>query len=184
MRQRGYLGKVFARRVLRHGVQVVRELAGGASLTGAKWIELAWHMRCVCEYMLGVEEMRSLRLLTLCFGRTAGAGKGCCRVRVWLRKVPRHALSVRGAARAPVRSTLVGTHVQGRSGWWWGCGEGQPSRKRVGGGSESCGKRSGRPARRWRSDRYFLQRSRQSIQRCIVYNRWIASCRLASHVSS
>jgi len=46
---RTHLCKVFTRGVLRHGIQVVRELAGGAGLTRAIWIELAGDVGCVCE---------------------------------------------------------------------------------------------------------------------------------------
>ncbi|KAH0250603.1 hypothetical protein KCV00_g330, partial [Aureobasidium melanogenum] len=111
MRQwRKYLGKVFARRILRHGVHIVRELTGRAGLTGAKWIELAWHMRRVCKHMSDMRGPKSSTGHTLCFGRTAGTGEGCGRV--WLGKVPRHVLSKRGAARAPVRRVFFDTHGQ------------------------------------------------------------------------
>ncbi|KAH0194678.1 hypothetical protein KCU70_g321, partial [Aureobasidium melanogenum] len=121
MRQwRKYLGKVFARRILRHGVHIVRELTGRAGLTGAKWIELAWHMRRVCKHMSDMRGPKSSTGHTLCFGRTAGTGEGCGRV--WLGKVPRHVLSKRGAARAPVRRVFFDTHGQiaSQHRLWWG----------------------------------------------------------------
>jgi hypothetical protein len=124
-RWRKYLGKVFARRILRHGIHIVRELAGRASLTCAKGVELAWYMRRVWEDMLDMRRLKSSTGHTLCFGRTAGAGEGCGLI--WLGKVPRHVLSERGAAGAPVRRVFFDAHgqVASQERLVVGCGEGQ-----------------------------------------------------------
>lgn len=60
--------------------------------------------------MLDMRWLKSSAGHTLCFGRTAGAGEGCGRI--WLGKVPRHVLSERGAAGAPVRRVFFDAHGQ------------------------------------------------------------------------
>ena len=79
--------------------------------------------------MLDMRGLKSSAGHTLCFGRTAGAGEGCGRI--WLGKVPRHVLSKRGAARAPVRRVFFDAHGQFASQQWLvvGCGEGQSWQK-------------------------------------------------------
>jgi len=79
--------------------------------------------------MLDMRGLKSSTGHTLCFGRTAGAGEGCGRI--WLGKVPRHVLSKRGAAGAPVRRVLFDAHSQFASQKWLvvGCGEGQSWQK-------------------------------------------------------
>ena len=75
--------------------------------------------------MLDMRGLKSSTGHTLCFGRTAGTGEACGRI--WLGEVPRHVLSERGAAGAPVRRVFFDAHgqVASQDRLVVGCGEGQ-----------------------------------------------------------
>lgn len=68
------------------------------------------HATCLQTPVRQKRVTRAPYVHTLCFRRTAGTGEGCGRV--WLGEVPGHVLSIRGAARAPVRRVLFDTHGQ------------------------------------------------------------------------
>ena len=82
--------------------------------------------------MLDMRGLKSSTGHTLCVGRTAGTGEACGRI--WLGEVPRHVLSERGAAGAPVRRVFFDAHgqVASQDRLVVGCGEGQCWQERRG----------------------------------------------------